>query len=169
MHLQESKKVLRSSDLLRDLNDIHLDLVLMVCEESNYLAGEYIFHQDDPGDALYILAQGEVEIMLEPTKTRDTPLSVTILKAISTFGEVILVEEGQRTATARCHTDAQLLRIPTNRLLKLCHDYPEIGFRIMYRMAAELAIKLGESNLNIREQLFSSPTFNAEEEVEAES
>lgn len=154
MHLQETKRVLRHSDLFRDLNEIHLDLVLMACEEIGYLEGEYVFHQDDPGDALYIIAHGEVEIMLESNTPGEAPISVAVLKESSTFGEVILVEEGQRTASVRCRTDAQLIRIPRARLLKLCHDYPEIGFRIMYRMAAELALKLRGSNLNIREQLF---------------
>jgi CRP-like cAMP-binding protein len=147
---------LRQSDLFRDLNEIHLDLVLRVCEESNYLAGEYIFHQDDAGDALYILAQGEVEIILEPETAEEAILPVAELKAISTFGEVILIEKAQRTASVRCKTDAQLLRIPRDRLLKLCSDYPEIGFRIMRRMAAELSLKLHASNLNIREQLFDA-------------
>ena len=156
MHLRESKQILRQSDLFRDLNEIHLDLVLRVCEESNFLAGEYIFHQDDSGDALYILADGKVEIILEPESAGEAVLPVAELDAISTFGEVILVERARRTASVRCKTDAQLLRIPRDRLLKLCNDYPEIGFRIMRRMAAELSLKLHASNLNIREQLFDA-------------
>ncbi len=154
MHLQEIKRVLRNSDLFRDLNEIHLDLVLIACEEIGYLAGEYIFRQDDPGDALYIIARGDVQIMLESNTPGEESIPIAVLKENSTFGEVILVEEGQRTASVRCITDAQLIRIPRMRLLKLCHDYPEIGFRIMFRMAAELALKLRSSNLNIREQLF---------------
>lgn len=154
MHLQETKEILRRSSLFRDLNDIHLGLVMMVCEESNHLAGEYIFHQDDPGDALYIVAHGEVDIVLEPKRPGDPPLYITTLKEEDTFGEVILVEEGTRTASVVCRTDVQLLRIPRERLLKLCSDYPAIGFRIMSRLAAELANKLHSSNMDIREHLF---------------
>ena len=151
MHLQESKRVLRQCDLFNDLNEIHLDLVLMVCEEINYVAGKIIFRQGDPGDAIYIIAQGEVEIILESDE--DEELIVATLSEESTFGEVILVEESRRTATARSK-GTQLIRIPRTRLLKLCYDYPEIGFHIMYRIAAELASKLNDSNVNIREQLF---------------
>ncbi len=158
MHLQESKRVLRQTDLFADLNEIHLNLVLMVCEEINYLAGEYIFHQDDHGDALYIIARGEVEVLLEPHKEGDPPIAVATLGEESVFGEVILVEEGLRAASVRCKTNAQLIRIPRARLLKLCYDYPEIGFHIMHRMAADLAMKLRSSNLNIREQIFWHPT-----------
>ncbi|MBN1876323.1 MAG: cyclic nucleotide-binding domain-containing protein [Anaerolineae bacterium] len=169
MHLQESKRVLRQTDLFRDLNEIHLDLVLMVCEEVNYLGGEYIFRQDDPGDALYIIASGEIEVVLESGVEDEVSQHVTTLGEMASFGEMILVEEesqGLRAAGARCLTDTQLLRIEGERLLKLCYDYPEIGFRIMYRMAAELALKLRDSNLNIREQLFSHAP---EDESEAET
>jgi len=153
MHLQESKRVLRQCDLFSDLNEIHLDLVLMVCEEINYVTGKNIFHQGDPGDAIYIIAQGEVEIILESAKSKEEELVVATLGEESTFGEVILVEESRRTAAARSK-GTQLIRIPRARLLKLCYDYPEIGFHIMYRIAAELASKLSDSNVNIREQLF---------------
>ena len=154
MHLQESKRVLRQCDLFSDLNEIHLDLVLMVCEEIKYVAGKIIFHQGDPGDAIYIIAQGEVEIILESKGPEEEGLIVATLGDESTFGEVILVEESRRTAAARSKGSTQLIRIPRARLLKLCHDYPEIGFNIMYRIAAELASKLNDSNVNIREQLF---------------
>lgn len=157
MHLQESKRVLRQSDLFRDLNEIHLDLVLMVCEEIGYRGEEYIFHQNDPGDALYIVAHGEVDILMESQNSNNAPMVVTISRENDSFGEVLLVDEGTRSASARCKTDTQLIRISRDRLLKLCYDYPEIGFHIMHRIAAELAIKLRSSNQDIREQLFAAP------------
>ncbi len=155
MHLEESKRILRESALFSDLNEIHLDLVLMTCEEINYEAGEYLFRQNDPGDAVYIIARGVVEIILESKDPEDSEIFLAEFDEANTFGEVILVQESRRTASARIKTDAQLIRIPRERLLKLCHDYPEIGFHIMYRIAAELARKLGSSNINMREQVFS--------------
>ena len=155
MHIQESKRVLRQSDLFRDLNEIHLDLVLMVCEEIGYRAGEFIFHQNDAGDALYIVARGQVDILIESQTTQSEPMVVTVLGDNATFGEILLVDEGTRSASARCRADTQLLRLSRDRLLKLCYDYPEIGFHIMHRIAAELARKLRSSNQDIREQLFA--------------
>jgi CRP-like cAMP-binding protein len=157
MNIIDSKKVLQNSQLFQDLNDIHRDLILTVCEEINYCTGDIIFHQDDPGDALYIIARGEVEIVLEPSEPNTEIVSLASLGKDETFGETILIQEGQRTATARCHTDTQLLRLPRQRLVKLTEDYPEIGFRIMRRMAADLMSKLRTANLNIREKVFWRP------------
>jgi CRP-like cAMP-binding protein len=155
MHLEQSKQVLKESLLFRELNDAHLDLVLLTCEEANYVTGDIIFRQGDPGDALYLIARGEVEIVLYSSRPTDEPVIITILTPGSCFGEVTLVEEGPRTATTRCHTDVQLLRIPRNRLLRLSNDYPEIGYRIIRRIAADLALKIRENNL--RTQVFMKP------------
>jgi CRP/FNR family transcriptional regulator, cyclic AMP receptor protein len=159
MHLEESRHTLMRSSLFQGLKDSYLDIILMICEEARYVAGEYVFREGDPGDSVYLVAQGAVEIMLEPRSDEEKQIPVTILAATSTFGEVTLVEENsRRTASVRCRSDAQLLRLRRDRLLRLCNDYPGIGFRIMRRIAAELATKLRSSNLSIREyNLFSTP------------
>jgi len=154
MHIADSKKVLQNSQLFKNLNEIHRDLILMVCEEVNYCAGDTIFHQDDPGDVLYIISRGEVDIILEPEQAGKETILIAQLGKYETFGETVLIEEGQRSATARCRTDTQLLRLPRTRLIRVIEDYPEIGFRIMRHMAADLMNKLQSSNLNIREKLF---------------
>ncbi|MBN1260383.1 MAG: cyclic nucleotide-binding domain-containing protein [Anaerolineae bacterium] len=153
MHLEQSKQVLRNADLFADLNEIHLDLVLMVCEEVTYADGAVIFRQDSSGDALYIIASGEVQVVLEPEQEAAAPVELAVLKPYETFGETILVEEGHRTATARCLTQTTLLRLPRGRVVRLTNDYPEIGFRIMRRMAADLTRKLSQANESLRRQL----------------
>jgi CRP-like cAMP-binding protein len=153
MHLEESKNVLRTSELFSDLNDIHLDLILMVCEEINYPADEVIFRQDDPGDALYIIAHGNVDIILEPDDPGGNSLHVATLTKGATFGETVLVEEGHRSATARTTETTDLLRIPRERLVTLTEDYPEIGFKIMRRIAADLMEKLHTANMNLRQRI----------------
>lgn len=159
MHLEESKRILMRSDLFQGLKQTYVDLILMICEETRHVAGEYVFHEGDTGDAVYLVGQGTVEVVLEPRTEGEAPISVAVMAPNSTFGEVTLVEtEGLRTASVRCRSDAQLIRIQRDRLLRLCHDYPEIGFQVMQRIAAELATKLRSSNLNIREtHLFYRP------------
>jgi CRP/FNR family transcriptional regulator, cyclic AMP receptor protein len=151
MHLNESKRALKNSHLFSDLHDSHLDLVLMACEELNYQVGEVIFRQDDPGDALYTIAQGKVEIILESENPEGEAVELAVLEEHDTFGEAILIEKGLRSATARCRTDVSLVRLHRRRLIQLVEDYPEIGFYIMRRMAADLMEKLRVANLNIRQ------------------
>jgi CRP/FNR family transcriptional regulator, cyclic AMP receptor protein len=169
MHLEESKRTLMRSDLFRDLKASYLDIILMICEEVRYLAGDIIFREGDPGDAIYLIAQGAVEIVLEPRSPDEAQIPVAVMAPNSTFGEATLVEtSGRRTATARCRTDAQLVRIQRDRLLRLCYDYPQIGFPVMHRIAAELSTKLRTSNLSIREYyLFYTPLEETPSDLEA--
>jgi len=171
MHLEESKRTLMRSDLFQSLKDSYIEIILMICEEVRYVAGEYIFREGEPGDSVYLVAQGAVEIVLEPRSDSEEQIPVTIMAPTSTFGEVTLVEEnGTRTASVRCRSDAQLLRLRRDRLLRLCNDYPEIGFRVMHRIAAELATKLRSSNLSIREYyLFSKPLGEGSDIVDSEA
>ncbi|MEA3308665.1 MAG: cyclic nucleotide-binding domain-containing protein [Chloroflexota bacterium] len=155
MRMEESKQVLRNADLFHDLNDIHLNLIMMICEEVTLAPQEIIFHQDDPGDALYIIAEGEVDIVLE--HQGEKPVQLALLKENDTFGETILIDKGTRSAMARCHTEVQMLRIPRAQMLQLSGDYPEIGYHIMRRMATDLIEKLRSANLNIR--TFAKNTF----------
>lgn len=150
MHLEKCKEVLRRATLFQDLNEIYLDLVLMVCEEVTYPPGGIIFRQADPGDALFIVASGTVDIILEPEKPGEQPLTLASLQDYANFGETILVEEGHRTATAQCRTPTTLLRLPKARVVQLTNDYPEIGFHIMRSMAADLTHKLSAANVNLR-------------------
>jgi CRP-like cAMP-binding protein len=164
MHLEESKRTLMRSDLFSDLKESYLDIILMICEEVRYPAGEVIFREGDPGDAIYLIAQGAVEIMLEPRNDDEAQIPIAVMAPTSTFGEVTLVEsDGKRTATARCRTDTQLVRIRRDRLLRLCSDYPQIGFQVMHRIAAELASKLRSSNVSIREYYLFYTPLEAEE------
>ena len=161
MHLEESKRILKRSDLFQDLKEAYLDIILMACEEIRYLEGQYVFREEDSGDSIYLVAQGAVEVLLEPHTQQESKLSVAVLGPNSTFGEVTLVEEnGLRTASVRCKTDAHLIRMTRKRLLQICNDYPDIGFHVMHRIAAELARKLRSSNVNIREySYFSRPVI----------
>jgi CRP-like cAMP-binding protein len=169
MHLEESKRILQRSDLFAGLKDMYLNIILMVCEEISYLAGDMIFREGDPGDALYLVARGAVEVVLEPRSADEASIPVAVLGPNSTFGEVTLVEqESRRTASVRCQSDTQLIRIDREKLLRVCCNYPEIGFQVMRRIAGELAAKLRTSNLSIRQShLFAKPLEDPDSEAGA--
>ncbi|GEM_PF-601129 len=164
MDLNESRRALAASALFRGFKPADIELILMLCEEAIYRSGDYVFREGDPGNALYLIVHGQVEVVLEPHGPGERPIPVAVLGPQDSFGEVTLVEDNvQRTDAVRCRTDAQLIRMPRDRLLQLCHDYPGIGFQVMHRLAAEMAAKLRASNVSIREyDLFTHPTYSAE-------
>ena len=84
---------------------------------------------------------------------------VARLRRGQSFGEVALVDEGLRSASARAaQNDTRLLVIPRDKIVMLCETYPQLGYRLMYNLAADLAMKIRSTDLRIREQLLYRPT-----------
>jgi len=79
---------------------------------------------------------------------------IATMRRGQSFGEVALVDEGLRSASAcASQPDTMLLIIPRDKLVMLCDTYPQLGYRLMYNLAADLAMKMRNTDLRIREQL----------------
>ncbi len=158
--------ILKRTDIFYDLTPTQLKMVASICEERNGRAGEVIVQENVRGEDMFVIARGEVEILLDPSlvspgptpRKSPGPITIVTLREGQTFGELSLVDQGLRSATARCATDhTQLLMISRQKLLTLCDSYPELGYRIMRNMAADMAFKIRNSDLAIREQLLWRP------------
>ena len=73
--------------------------------ERRVTAGEIVFRTGDPGDALYVVAEGKVEVLDGDGRV------LAALGEGQAFGEMALLSSGTRTATVRAQTDALLLAI----------------------------------------------------------
>ena len=152
--------ILKQADIFVELTPTQLELVGSLCEERRLNTGDLIFEENTPSDELYIIAQGEVEIQVDPSMVADTsartigPVTIATLRRGQSFGEVALVDQGLRSATARCaQHGTQLLIIPRDKLMTLCDTYPQLGYRLMRNLAADLALKIRNTDMRIREEL----------------
>jgi CRP/FNR family transcriptional regulator, cyclic AMP receptor protein len=152
--------ILKQADIFVELTPTQLELVGSLCEERRLNTGDLIFEENTPSDELYIIAQGEVEIQVDPSLVADAsarsigPVTIATLRRGQSFGEVALVDQGLRSATARCaQHNTQLLIIPRDKLMTLCDTYPQLGYRLMRNLAADLALKIRNTDMRIREEL----------------
>ncbi len=161
---QDYVNILRRTDVFYDLSEAQLQMVASICSEIEYKMGDLVFEENTVGEEMYVIAQGEVEVLLDPSLVQvqpgphSGPSVIATLRAGQTFGEVALVDQGLRTASARCATRrARLLVLPRGRLITLCDSYPELGYRVMRNLAADLAFKIRGTDLLLREQLLWRP------------
>ena len=151
--------ILKRTDIFYDLSDEQLKKVADVCYQVGYGAGEMIFEEQSASGELYIIARGEVEILVDPSlveasSTSHRPVTIATMRAGQVFGEIALVDQGLRSAGARSASDnTSLLVISRSELLSLCDQDPELGYRVMRNVAADLALKMRGADLTIREQL----------------
>jgi CRP/FNR family cyclic AMP-dependent transcriptional regulator len=152
---------LKQSDIFYQFTPTQLEMVANLCQEVVFNAGDLIFQENSSNKELYVIARGEVDILINRGmgNTEKKEAAVARLRRGQSFGEVALVDEGLRSASARAsQKDTRLLIIQREKLIILCETYPQLGYRLMYNLAADLAMKIRNTDLRIREQLLYKPT-----------
>ena len=89
----------------------------------HYEPGEVVFQQGDLGDSLYIILQGEAEVIVEANGQENV---VARLKAGEYFGEMALLRDRERNATIRCTEAMNLLALRQGDFKALVANLPEL-------------------------------------------
>jgi CRP/FNR family cyclic AMP-dependent transcriptional regulator len=141
-------QILEIVDIFSDLNLNQLDQIYQICTQRTVKKGEVIVREHTPSTEIYIILEGEVEIILEKNGLKNTQEKrIGILDRGQSFGEVALVDQGLRTATVRCISETcRLLEIDRDHFLKFLKGKPEIGFTVLYNLAADICLKFREAS-----------------------
>jgi CRP-like cAMP-binding protein len=154
---------LKQCDIFYQFTPTQLELVANVCQEVTFQKDDLIFKENSGSKELYVIVQGEVDIVVDPSLVGAIEEGIenrviATMRRGQSFGEVALVDEGLRSASACVsQKDSRLLIIPRDKLIMLCDTYPQLGYRLMYNLAADLAMKIRNTDLRIREQLLYKP------------
>lgn len=156
--------LLEQIEIFTNLNKDRLQQISAICTERFYELGDIIFHENTRSDELFVILQGEVEIQVDPkvlgisADISPGPTTIATLRRDQSFGEIALVDEGFRSAAARCATQGtRLLVIQRDDLIQLCEEDFEMGYLLMRNMASDLAFKIRQTDLMVREQLLWAP------------
>ncbi len=114
--------LLASLSVFRDLHESDLHWLASEVEEVALPAGAVLFQQGDPGDALYIVRSGTLQVLLVfPTSV---PQVLATIKAGEVVGEMAVLYRRARSATVSAVTAATLLKIPSSTLERLFRANP---------------------------------------------
>jgi len=97
--------------------------------------GEVIIRQGDPGECMYAIQSGNVEVVLEDGG-RSVP--VAVLTEGDFFGEMALFEREVRSATVRARGQARILTVDRTNLLRRIHEDPTLAFRVIETLSRRL-------------------------------
>jgi len=153
---------LEDADIFYGLSREQLSKIAAICTEIVLKKDRVLFKENSPGDELYVVAHGTVEIRVDPAilgpETNTEPKTVALLRRGQTFGEVALVDQGLRSASARIgEEDTHLLAIGRSDLIALCEQDYHLGYLIMRNIATDMAFKIRNADLVVREQLLWRP------------
>lgn len=139
---------LKSITLFEDLKISEILRLERTLHKRNYAKGELIFKQGDPGAALYILKDGEVDILINYDFE---PILLTKLHSGMFFGEIALFDESPRSATVEASTDCEIITLSKPDFILFSQQEPSIGLKIVMRLGEILSIRLKASNKQIEE------------------
>jgi CRP-like cAMP-binding protein len=131
-------ELLAKCDLLRHLPPEEIERLLQCVRTRHLHAGEILFRAGDPGDALYVVETGKVEVLAPSHEVCSTGGSIARLGEGYAFGEMALLTGYPRTATIRATEETDLLEIGKTdfeRLIVSDHKLAEAVERISHERA----------------------------------
>jgi CRP-like cAMP-binding protein len=101
----------------------------------DFKAGDVLFEEGQPGDFMYVVQSGEIEIR---RTVGESERVLAVLPAGEFFGEMAILNGRPRSATAVVRTDARLLVIEGKTFEAMLRARPEIALRMIKALAARL-------------------------------
>lgn len=133
--------MVKRSPIFSEVNTEDLRIVAREMEEASYFSGDRIFNIDEYGDHMYIIERGKVGISLQSIK-KPTEYIAT-MDAGECFGEMNLLDELPRSASAHAIEDTKLLSLEKTKLRALIINYPQLSMG----MLKGLSLRLRGANL----------------------
>jgi CRP/FNR family transcriptional regulator, cyclic AMP receptor protein len=127
---------LRRCALFAHTDDARLTALAELMRRRRYRRNEVIFHQDDVGDSLHVVASGAVKIVL-PSAEGDEAIIAT-LKPGDFFGELALLDGSPRSTTATALEQTETLALPRDEFQRLLATDPALVTALLRALAGEL-------------------------------
>ncbi|MET0408299.1 MAG: cyclic nucleotide-binding domain-containing protein [Hyphomicrobium sp.] len=94
-------------------------------------AGEKIFLEQDPGNAMYMVRSGRVDVITYGTILEN-------VRAGGIFGEMALIDDGPRSAAAMAAERTEVVAIDKPTFLAVVRDHPQFALKVMGLLATRL-------------------------------
>ncbi|TAN37507.1 MAG: cyclic nucleotide-binding domain-containing protein [Nitrospirae bacterium] len=138
--------VLMRIPIFEGLDSKELRQIENILHQREYAKQETIFFQGEPGLGMYIIIQGDVDIISEPEKHQ-----LAELHEGDFFGELSLLDESPRTASAVAKDPSRLLCLFQSDLNDLITRNPGLGVKILVQLARTIGARLRKTNDHVTE------------------
>jgi CRP-like cAMP-binding protein len=142
-------EVLRKLPLFCDFKDGQLREFERIMHRRSFKAEETIFWEGEPGVGMYIIHEGRVGIYKRINDNEREQLAE--LKKGDFFGEVALLDESPRSATAVALEDTRILGLFRPDLVELAERKPRLGTLFFFQLARVLGERLRGMNQELQE------------------
>jgi CRP/FNR family transcriptional regulator len=139
---------LKDIALFKGLTPTELTSVVTLCFEKNYTKNSTLFVEGMMGEILYIVKKGSVQIIKKVGNNQEVVLAT--LGAGTFLGEMSLIENQPRSATARVAEDSILLVMTKKAFNTMLEKYPEISLKVLMVFLKIANERLRKANENAK-------------------
>src|SRR3989454_7942195 len=152
-NLSHEAQSLSSIPLFKRLTPEELEQLALGVDQVNFKAEETVFNEQDNGDALYVVDSGQVRIWVMDEDVK--PVTLAELNPGEFFGELAVLDRGERSTNASAMIDSTLHRLSSDDFQKFLLEHPdcaidvicEIGTRM--RQTNQLVTQRAARNINV--------------------
>ena len=145
-------EILKNTDLFSNLKAIELSIIADYSEIRPFLRGDILFVEGSMLNRFYVIIEGEVLIIRDGDG--DLQMDVARFVAGDSFGELDLLGNTPRSATAICVRDSLLLMFPSEEtsLVSVFDKHPYIAAQILNKLMAIIGNRIRQINRHISEK-----------------
>jgi CRP-like cAMP-binding protein len=125
----DKRLLLRSHPLFKELSDAIIDRIISHALTRKVKKGTVLFRKGDPGSNLYAVCAGAIRISAPSELGKDAIFNLITPGEI--FGEIALLDGGQRTADAVAIESCDLMVLERRDFIPLVREYPDIAMRLI--------------------------------------
>ena len=153
----KEKEALSQVYLFRELTPTEMDRFISISKEKRARKNQTIFKEGDIGDAFYLIVSGSVRIStLVPGVGEE---ALTILKEGEYFGEMALIDDAPRSASAIANEDTIILSIKKEDFRKLLAQQTDIAYKLLWIFTKTLSARLRKTDEQLKSIFAIAKTF----------
>jgi CRP/FNR family transcriptional regulator, cyclic AMP receptor protein len=140
--------ILKNVALFEGLSQAQVQKIAAISSELRFEGSSHVFHEGEPGDAMYVVAEGKVRISKMVPGIGEEALA--ILEVGHYFGEMALIEDGPRSADAIAHIPCKVFVIRRDKLDQLLFTDKDLAYVLLWTFVRTLSGRLRETNEKIK-------------------
>lgn len=112
-------EILKNIPALSNVDEDELGNIAKKAKIQNYPKDSYIFHENDKGNLFYVIKSGKIDILRKNSEGEEA--SVAVLYPDNFFGEMALINDAPRNASAKCLEDCEMYIFDKNDFYDLLY------------------------------------------------
>lgn len=133
---------LLETPMFEDLDSNELSRIVQILQLQKVKPGQWVFREGEPGEAWYVLFEGEVEVVKGGARGERR---IAELPPRSCFGEIAILDHAPRSASVRASKQSTVLVFPRMAFANLLKQQDLAAYKLVHQMALVLARRQRET------------------------